>query len=566
MPITSAGIGSGLDVNSIVTSLMNVERQPLNAVAKQKTAYESKVSAYGTMKSSLSTFQTAISALSDPAKFNAQAVTSGDTKVFTATANGQATNGISSVTVTQLAKAQKLAMAGVANTTDVIGTGTLTISFGKFTEATTTPVAAASFTPNPAKTDISININSANNTLSGIRDAINASNSSVSASIVNDGTSNRLVITSKDTGEVNSLKISVADADGNSQDATGLSQMAYDPLAASGAGKNLTQLQAAKNALLDVDGIAISKPSNTITDAIQGVTLNLVGISSVGTSADLTIVTDKDKIKESVKGFVDAYNKLDDTLRSLTKYDSSGKSSGVLLGDATARSVITQVKAVLTQTIASGNTINSLSQVGVSFLGTGKLALDDTKLTKAMNNNFNELAAIFTSSAKTSDALVSFSGSTSKTKAGTYAVNVTQLGSSTVNAAGSINGVAATGNKTSLTGAFGDASEGLTVTIAGGALGDRGTVTFTRGYASQLDSLISTLLKDDGILSAKTEGIKSSITRLDKQTDALNIRLTAIEARYRAQYTRLDATISSMQSTSSFLTQQISALNKNNSN
>ncbi|HPV31723.1 MAG TPA: flagellar filament capping protein FliD [Methylotenera sp.] len=563
MGISSSGIGSGLDVNGIVTSLMNVERKPLDQVAKQKTAFESKVSAFGTLKSSLSTFQTAISSLSDPAKFNAQAVTSGDTKVFTATANGQATNGISSVTVTQLAKAQKLAMAGVANTTDVIGTGTLTISFGKFTEATTTPVAAASFTPNTAKTDITIDINSANNTLSGVRDAINASNSSVSASIVNDGTSNRLVITSKDTGEVNSLKISVVDADGNSQDAIGLSQMAYDPLATSGNGKNLTQLQAAKNALLDVDGIAISKPSNTITDAIQGVTLNLIGTSTVGTSADLTIATDKEKIKESVKGFVDAYNKLDDTLRNLTKYDPSGKSSGVLLGDATVRSVINQVKGVMTQAIASGNSINSLNQIGVSFLGTGKLALDETKLSKTMDTNFNDLAALFTTSAKTSDALVSYSGSTSKTLVGTYAVNVTQLGSSILNAAGTINGVTATGNKTNLTGAFGDASEGLSVTIAGGAIGDRGTVTFTRGYASQLDGLISKLLKDDGILAAKTDGIKSSITRLDKQADAINVRLAATEARYRAQYTRLDTLIASMQSTSTFLTQQIASLSAN---
>lgn len=563
MGISSSGIGSGLDVNGIVTSLMNVERKPLDQVAKQKTAFESKVSAFGTLKSSLSTFQTAISSLSDPAKFNAQAVTSGDTKVFTATANGQATNGISSVTVTQLAKAQKLAMAGVANTTDVIGTGTLTISFGKFTEATTTPVAAASFTPNTAKTDITIDINIANNTLSGVRDAINASNSSVSASIVNDGTSNRLVITSKDTGEVNSLKISVVDADGNSQDATGLSQMAYDPLATSGNGKNLTQLQAAKNALLDVDGIAISKPSNTITDAIQGVTLNLIGTSTVGTSADLTIATDKEKIKESVKGFVDAYNKLDDTLRNLTKYDPSGKSSGVLLGDATVRSVINQVKGVMTQAIASGNSINSLNQIGVSFLGTGKLALDETKLSKTMDTNFNDLAALFTTSAKTSDALVSYSGSTSKTLVGTYAVNVTQLGSSILNAAGTINGVTATGNKTNLTGAFGDASEGLSVTIAGGAIGDRGTVTFTRGYASQLDGLISKLLKDDGILAAKTDGIKSSITRLDKQADAINVRLAATEARYRAQYTRLDTLIASMQSTSTFLTQQIASLSAN---
>ena len=564
MAITSAGIGSGLDVTSIVSSLMAVESQPLTEVAKQKTAYESKVSAYGTMKSALSTFQTAISALSDPTKFNAQSVTTSDAKVFTATANGQATNGTSSVTVTQLAKAQKLTMAGVANTTDVIGTGTLTISFGKYTEATTSPAAAASFTPNTAKSDITININSANNTLAGVRDAINATNSSVSASIVNDGTNNRLVITSKDTGEVNSLKIAVADADGNSQDATGLSQLAFDPLASAGAGKNMTQLQAAKNALLDVDGIAISKASNVITDAIQGVTLTLTGLSD-STSTDLTVSTDKDKIKTSVQGFVDAFNKLDDTMRSLTKYDSTGKASGVLLGDATARSVLTQVKSVLTQAIGSGNTISSLSQVGVSFLNTGKLSLDETKLTKAMDSNFNDLSALFTTSAKTSDSLVTFSGSTSKTQSGTYAINVSQLGSATVDAVGTINGVAATGKNTALTGAIGNASEGLSVKISGGATGDRGTVTFTRGYASQLDSLITTLLKSDGVLTAKTDGMKSSIARLDKQTDALNIRLAATEKRIRAQYTRLDSVISSMQSTSTFLTQQITALN-NSSN
>lgn len=565
MAITSAGIGSGLDVTSIVSSLMAVERQPLNAVAAQKTAYESKVSAYGTMKSALSTFQTAVSALSDPTKFNAQAVTTGDAKVFTATANGQATNGSSSITVTQLAKAQKLTMAGVANTTDVIGTGTLTISFGRFTEATTTPVAPASFTPNTAKTDITIDINSANNTLAGVRDAINATNSSVSASIVNDGANNRLVITSKDTGEVNSLKIAVADTDGNSQDATGLSQLAFDPLATAGAGKNMTQLQAAKNALLDVDGIAISKPSNVITDAIQGVTLTLVGLSAAATSADLTISTDKDKIKTSVQGFVDAFNKLDDTLRSLTKYDSSGKSSGVLLGDATARAVLTQVKSVMTQALTSGNTINSLSQVGVAFLATGKLSLDETKLTKAMDSNFNDLAALFTTSAKTSDAQVTFASSTSKTLSGTYAINVAQLGSATVDAIGTINGVAATGKNTALTGAIGNASEGLSVKVSGGATGDRGTVTFTRGFASQLDGLITTLLKSDGVLAAKTDGMKSSMARLDKQTDAINLRLTATEKRIRAQYTRLDSVISSMQSTSTFLTQQINALNSSSS-
>lgn len=562
MPISSAGIGSGLDVNSIVTSLMNVERQPLTTVAKQKTDYQSQVSAYGTMKSALSTFQTAVKALSSSAKFNAQTVTSGNPAVFTATANGNATLGDYAVTVNQLAKAQKLAMAGVANTTDVIGTGTLTISFGTFTPEVLVPPTPSSFTANAAKTDVVIAIGSSNNTLGGVRDAINASNSSVSATIVNDGTTNRLVITSKDTGEVNSLKISVADDDTNNIDAVGLSQLAYDPTATFGSGQNLTQMQAAKNAILDIDGIAVIKASNTIADAIEGVTINLLS-SSDNLSVNLGLSTNQDKIKESVTAFVDGYNKLNDALRGLTKYDETGKASGALLGDATARSVINQIKSVMTKTISSGNTINSLSQVGVSFQRDGKLALDATKLASAVTSNFSDIATLFATSAKATDPLIAYSSSTSKTQAGTYAITVSQLGTSLVNTAGTINGVAATGASTNLIGAAGDASEGLNIKVNGGALGARGTINFTIGYAAQLDSIISNLLSDDGLLKARTDGMQSSITRLDKQTDAINVRLASVEARYRAQFTKLDTLISSMSTTSSFLTQQIASINAN---
>lgn len=562
MAISSAGIGSGLDVNGIVSSLMAAEQRPLLAVAKQKSGFESKISAYGILKSSLSNFQNAISTLSDPKKFNAQSVTAGDPKVFTATASGNATNGNYGVTVSQLASSHKLTMAGLPNTTDIVGTGALTISFGTFKPATVTPAAPASFTANSAKSDITIQINSSNNTLSGVRDAINATNGSVSATIVNDGTSNRLVITSKDTGEENSLKIAVADDDGNSLDSSGLSQLAFDPLASAGSGKNMSQNQAAKNALLEIDGISISKPSNVINDAIEGVTLNLLSVSSI--SVGLGVATDKDKIKESVKSFVDAFNKLDDTLRGLTKFDESGKSSGALLGDSTVRSVINQVKAVFTKAIPTGNSIDSLNQIGVSFQRTGKLAIDDTKLTSAIDTHFSELASLFTSSAKATDSLVSYVGSSNKTQVGTYAVNVTQLANETVSVTGTINGVAANGFGTKLVGAVGDTSEGLSLKVSGGALGTRGTVTFTRGYAAELDNIISKLLSDDGILAARTDGLKSSITRLNKQTDALNVRLAAVEARYRAQFTKLDTLMSSMQATSTFLTQQIQAFSANN--
>lgn len=540
MGISSAGIGSGLDVNSIVTSLMGIEQKPLTAVTKQKTDYQAQISAYGTLKSSLSTFQTAVSGLSSASKFNAQAVSSGNASAFTATSDGSATIGDYAVTVGQLAKPQKLATAGFTNVTDTVDAGMLVISFGKY-DTSTVPYG---FTSNTAKTPINITIDSSNYTLAGVRDAINATNSSVSATIVNNGTTNQLVITSKDTGEVNSLKIS------------GIPQLAYDPSTA--AVNTTTQIQAAKNAEFNVDGIPVVKASNMISDVIGGVTLNLLA-TSAGVSANLGVTSNQEAVKTSVAAFVSAYNSLDTTLRNLTKYDPTGKASGVLLGDGTARTLIGQIKSVMTKAISSSGSFSSLGQIGVSFQTSGQLALDSTKLTAAMTSNFGDIAKLFANSAKATDGQVSFSASSSKTQAGTYAVNV----SSTSPLSGTINGATATTIGTRLVGAVGDASEGLDINVTGLATGSRGTINFSLGYATQLNTVMTNLLSATGILSSRTDGINSSITRLDKQAESITLRLTAIEKRYRDQFTRLDTLMASMTTTSNFLTQQIASINSN---
>ena len=554
---TSVGLASGLDVDAIVTSLMNVEKKPLTALATQKTTYQSKISAYGTLKSALSTFQTAVNNLSTASKFNAQTVKSGDPSVFTATASGSATVGNYAVTVSQLAQAQKIATAGFGSAYDVVGTGTMTIAFGTYDSTGNT------FTANADKTPTNITISSANNTLAGVRDAINASGAGVTAAIVNDGTTNRLVITSKDSGEVNSLKITTTDSDGNNLDAAGLSQLAYDPTAAAGAGNNMTQKQVAKNAKLNIDGIDIVKSSNTVSDAIDGVTFNLLKESG-GSAVSLDVTRDEASVKASVTAFVDAYNTLNTKLRSLTNYSApNSAANGPLLGDATARSVTSQIKSVLTSVIGTTGSITSLSQIGVGFKADGTLGLDATKLDKSIADNFGDIAKLFTSSATTTDPQISFSGSTSSTQAGTYAINISQIGSDSTNTAGTINGVAGTGANTTLTGAIGDASSGLRIEVNGGATGSRGTITYSIGYASKLNTLLTSLLSDDGILAARTDGINTSIKNIDKQSDAISTRLTAVEARYRAQFNKLETLISSMSSTSTYLTQQIAAINAN---
>jgi flagellar hook-associated protein 2 len=553
---------SAIDVNSIVSSLMSVERQPLTLISNQKTAFEAKLSAYGTLKSALSTFQTSVGALASASKFNAQSATSATPSVFTATANGSATIGDYAITVNQLAKSQKIAMDGVANTTDVIGTGKLTIAFGTYAPEIVSPATPASFTANPDKASFEVTIDSTNNTLAGVRDAINAANGGVTATIVNDGTANRLVISSKETGEVNGLKITVADDDGNSTDASGLSRLAYDPLASNGSGKNMSQLQAPLNALLNIDGIDVVKASNSVSDAIEGVTINLLTTSN-SQAVNLGVASDQAKIKESVTAFVDAYNKVMDTLKTLTKYDEAGKTSGKLLGDATARSITSQLKSVISKTVDTGGTITSLTDIGVGFERDGKLALDSTKLTNAITNNFDDIAALFSTSARTTDAQVSYLGSTSKTQTGTYPITVSQIGSDITNMVGTINGVAGNGLNQELIGATGDASEGLRIKVLGNSTGARGSITFVKGYAAQLDDILDGLLDEEGLLAARTDGITESVKRLEKQTDAFNIKMTLIEKRYRDQYTRLDTLLSSLQNTSSYLAQQIQSISNN---
>ena len=197
--IVSSTGASGLPIDSLVTAQMQIEQQPLTDIKTKISSYNTKLSAYSTLKSGLSTFQTAVDKLATAAKFNAQSVTASDSTTISATADGTAVNGNYNVTVSQLATSQKLASAAYSSTTDTVGTGKLTISFGTYTAAAgSTP---ASFTANSSKTDIVVDITSSNNTLAGIRDAINAKNASVTASIVNDGSGNRLVVTSKDTGE-----------------------------------------------------------------------------------------------------------------------------------------------------------------------------------------------------------------------------------------------------------------------------------------------------------------------------------------------------------------------------
>lgn len=419
--ISSLGIGSGLDLNSLVDKLMEAERLPLTALDKKEADFQAKLTAYGTLKGAYANFQTAARTLSSPIKFNTSKASTADETVLSATASSIARPGTHAIEVSQLAQSHKIASGVIEDPTTSIGTGTLTIDFGTYDSGTNT------FSVNAEKTAKSITIDASNSSLSGIRDSINEADAGVTASIINDGNGYRLVFSSDDSGKANSLRVLVDDTgDGIDTDGAGLSQLAYNPTAAVGSGKNLEQKMAALNAELEIDGIAISKSSNMIGDALTGVTLNLLKTTAAATT--LTIERDTSGVKTAVEEFTAAYNELAATAKELGGYDLKTQEGGLLLGDATLRNMQNQVRTMLSQRLeyADGG-VQSLSDIGVSFQRDGTLSLNSAKLDAVLADSTKNVAPLFATMGVPSDSLVGFLGASDATRAGRYEVNITQI-------------------------------------------------------------------------------------------------------------------------------------------
>ncbi|HEX4880700.1 MAG TPA: flagellar filament capping protein FliD [Limnobacter sp.] len=542
--ISSAGIGSGLDIEGIIGSLMAAERIPLSKVTQERNQINTKISIYGVIKSSFSQLQSAAQKLTNLSNLNPLKATSSDDKMISASATSSNAQGIYNISVSQLAKAQSVAAPSVANSDAVVGTGSLTIALGSYNSVANT------FTSNPDKTPVTISIGPGQQTLEGIRQAINDANAGVNASIVNDGTGARLVLTSKDTGEINGFRLTVADDDGSNTNTSGLSSLAFDPTAASGAGKNAQSLQVAQNANFTINNLAVTKASNTVTDAVDGLTLNLKNITT--SPVTLEVGLDNDALKKTLDEFVSAYNKIRGNLKDQQEENAT------LSRETTPASLERQMRNIVRETVAAYGI--GLSDIGMSFDKDGVLSLNKPKLDEAIAKDPAVLQKVFSNTAITSDARVTYLGATSKTLEGTYAINITQAYNGTNTIEGTINGAAGTGVAGTLRGAPGDDSEGLQFGVAQGASGNLGTITFSKGLAQRLEEWIGMLSEEGGALASRTEGLNGRLKRLDDQEDRINLRLEQVEKRYRAQFTALDSMLASMQQTSAYLSQQLAAL------
>ncbi|NJM33197.1 MAG: flagellar filament capping protein FliD, partial [Limnobacter sp.] len=400
-------------------------------------------------------------------------------------------------------------------------------------------------------------------TLNGIKTAINNADSGVVASIVNNGSGERLVLTSKETGQDFGFKIDVADDDGNNTNQSGLSRLAFDPAGVVNAGNNLETLQTSQNALFTINNLAVSKSSNTVSDAVEGVTFTLK--KQTTGPVEINVALDSTAVKKTIGDFVTAYNKIRGNLKDQQQKDAT------LSKETTPSRLERGLRDILRQTVSSYGL--SVNDIGMQFDRTGVLSFDQSKLDTALVNDPKTLEKLFANTGTTTDARVSFLGGASSTLNGTYAISITQAAGGGNTVAGTFGGVAGTGVDNVLTGAAGTyavdgsgnptSAEGLQLAVLEGESGALGTVTFSRGLASALSAWIDTLNEEGGMLDSRTGGLNSKLQRLEKDEERFNLRLDQIEKRYRLQFTSLDTMLASMQQTQSYLSQQLSALSNN---
>ncbi len=364
--LSSPGIGSGLDIQSLVQSLVQAEAAPATQrLDRKELQLTTKISALGQFKSAFADLADALDKLTKTETYRTRSFTSSNEDVLTGSADTTAATGIYDINVTTLAKSQALVTStSYASRTDVVGEGTITITFG------TDPTG--SFTANPDKSPITITIDSTNNTLEGVRDAINAADAGVRASIVNTGSGYVLALSAEDTGAANAMKIDVVETG-----TAGLSALAYNATA-----QNMQQTRAAQDAQVTIDGVTVTSPDNTLDDTIDGLSLTLVDQGS----AQVTVALDKGAVTKAVKAFVDAYNSFRDTVDSLTGYDPDTRQAGPLNGDSGVRAIANAVRRQLGTAIEglSGG-LRSLTDIGVSIDSDGRMSLDSGKLEQALD-------------------------------------------------------------------------------------------------------------------------------------------------------------------------------------
>lgn len=404
--ISSLGIGSGVLTSDLVDQLVAAERRPTEVRLDQRTERtEALISAYGMLRSAVTELRLPMRQLGSADAMKSFSATSSGSNIDVSVDASKASRGSYSLDVKSLAQSQALASRDVFADRDAtsVGRGTMTLQVGDKTT--------------------NITIDSSNNTLQGLANAINEANAGVSAGVIDTGNGFQLVLSANETGEANAVNISVTE-DGA---APGLSRFAFDTADPENM-DGMRQTIAASDAVMEINGVEIRRATNTIENVVDGLTFNITGEGK----STIKVEQDTAAVAERVQAFVDKFNELQGTIRELSSFDSETGQGSILTGDSTVRNIQNQLKRVLTDIIPGleNASVRSLADVGISTdFRTGELQFNSQKFQQQLRENPNDVTALFAEQGRTSDSQVEFVRSGSNTKPGNYDINVTQMAS-----------------------------------------------------------------------------------------------------------------------------------------
>lgn len=404
--ISSLGIGSGVLTSDLVDQLVAVERKPTeNRLTRETQQSEAMLSAYGKLRSAITELRLPMRQLSSADNLKAFSATSSNEDIGVSVDSAKASRGSYSLDVTSLASAQALASKDVFadRDTTAVGEGKLTIAVGDKTA--------------------DITIDSSNNSLQGLANAINDAGVGVSAGVIDTGNGFQLVLSADETGTANAVSISATESDDSNIDSAGLSRFAFNTDMDAGAG--LSETIVATDAQMDINGVTVTRPSNSFENVIDGLSFDIkdIGTSTVKVSQDVGAVTDR------VQGFVDKFNALQSTIDGLAGFNSEAGVGSLLTGDSTVRSLQRELRQVLTGVVPGLENANvrSLADVGISTdPTTGALEFDRSEFELQLKENPDDVTALFAEQGRTTDGQVEFVRSGLSTQPGRYDINVTQ--------------------------------------------------------------------------------------------------------------------------------------------
>jgi len=526
--LTALNAGSGIDTSALVTNLVTANYGPkLDAQTAKETANTAKISELATLKNGITSFSSALTTLIQGGTLNSQP-TSSDSTILTATTKAGAT--ISSLSaqleVRQLAQAQTLVSANIP--AGAIGQGdmTLTTSTGTYT----------------------VTVDAAHDSLSGLAQQINAQNAGVTASVVTDSNGTRLMIKGA-TGAANTFTLSA-----NAGAAAGLSQFTWD-----GTTGGMTRAQEAKDAIIRQDGVDVTRSTNTVSDLIDGVTLNLVS-AKPGTTVSLGVTHPTDSITQAVGDFVSAYNTLIGELKSATAAAAGSTAAGAFNGNSSIKSMMTQLAKLTSTTLSTSGTVSTLAEIGVSTNRDGTLSLDTTRLSKVMASDPAGVEALFNPTQHSDSPLIKITSAMGTTKPGTYTLANIVAGPPP---SGTIDGLNAIVSGTSLSASIVAGAAGLTIQPLGNVAS--ATVTVDQGLGGALKALSDSLSSSNGLLSALSDSLTAETKSLSDARDKLTTQETAYSDQLTAQFTAMNSRVSAYKNIQSYMTQQIANWTKSSS-